>query len=83
MMFSEDESEVVLLDFQLMGLCHPARDLWYFLSLATDADFRRAHLQQMLKDYFEVFSTYLKDADIDMTFNQVLHSLPWTKGLGC
>ena len=83
MMFSEDESEVVLLDFQLMGLCHPARDLWYFLSLATDADFRRAHLQQMLKDYFEVFSTYLKDADIDMTVNQVLHSLPWTKGLGC
>ena len=70
-MFSEDESEVVLLDYQLMGLFHPARDLWYFLSLATDADFRRAHLQDLLKDYFQVFNTYLKDADIDMTFDQV------------
>ena len=34
-MFSEDESEVVLLDYQLSAILHPAKDLWYFLSLAT------------------------------------------------
>ncbi len=34
-MFSEDDSEVVLLDYQLSALLHPAKDLWYFLSLAT------------------------------------------------
>ena len=72
MMFSEDESEVVLLDFQLMGLFHPAKDLWYFLSLATDADFRKAHLQDLLMDYFKVFNPYLKDAEIEMTFDQVI-----------
>jgi thiamine kinase-like enzyme len=36
MMFSEDESEVVLLDFQLMGLAHPARSQFHqHLVLAT------------------------------------------------
>jgi len=39
-MFTEDGRQTVLLDFQLMCLMHPARDLWYFLAVATDADFR-------------------------------------------
>ena len=34
-MFSEDESQVVLLDYQIMALAHPAKDIWYFLSVAS------------------------------------------------
>ena len=34
-MFSEDESQVVLLDYQVMSLAHPAKDIWYFLSVAS------------------------------------------------
>jgi aminoglycoside phosphotransferase (APT) family kinase protein len=50
MMFSEDESSVTLLDYQLMGLLHPAKDLWYFLAATTDAEFRRAHLQGLVRN---------------------------------
>ncbi len=55
MMFSEDESQVTLLDYQLMALLHPAKDLWYFLSVATDADFRRDHLGHLVKFIFWTF----------------------------
>ena len=48
MMFSDDESRVVLLDYQLMGILHPAKDLWYFLAATTDADFRNAHLSGLV-----------------------------------
>jgi hypothetical protein len=48
MMFSEDESEMKLVDFQLTGLWHPAKDLWHFLSTATDANFRRDHLGNLV-----------------------------------
>jgi len=39
-MFTEDGQQAVLLDFQAMTLLHPARNLWFFLAVGTDADFR-------------------------------------------
>jgi hypothetical protein len=38
--------------------------------VSTDADFRRAHFHDLLKDYFDVFERYLKDAGIEMTFEE-------------
>ena len=48
MMFSEDETQVMLLDYQIMVRLHPARDIWYFLSAASDAEFRTAHLRNLV-----------------------------------
>ena len=36
MMFSEADDHVTLIDFQMIGLSHPARDLWYLLATSTD-----------------------------------------------
>jgi aminoglycoside phosphotransferase (APT) family kinase protein len=35
-MFSETDDEVAFIDFQMMSLSHPARDIWYFLAVNTD-----------------------------------------------
>ena len=48
MLFSEDETKVTLLDFQLMTILHPARDIWYFLAGTSDAEFRRLHLTSLV-----------------------------------
>lgn len=53
MMFSEDETKVTLLDFQLMTILHPARDIWYFLAGTSDAEFRKAHLNDLVKIYIK------------------------------
>ena len=47
-MFSEDETQVMLLDYQIMVRLHPARDIWYFLAATTDAEFRKAHLDDLV-----------------------------------
>jgi thiamine kinase-like enzyme len=36
MMFEESEDSATLIDFQMISLAHPARDLWYLLSVNTD-----------------------------------------------
>ena len=33
------------LDFQMLTIGHPARDLWYFLQMSTDPGFRSKHLE--------------------------------------
>ena len=48
MMFSKDETQVTLLDYQIMVRLHPARDIWYFLAAITDAEFRKAHLDDLV-----------------------------------
>lgn len=70
MMFSQDETKVTFLDFQIMQILHPARDIWYFLAGATDGDFRREHLHDLLKDYFQVFQVYLVESGISLTFEE-------------
>ena len=70
MMFSKDETKVTFLDFQVLVLLHPARDIWYFLAGTSDAEFRKAHLSQLLLAYFKVFNDYLKEVNICMTFEE-------------
>ena len=70
MMFSQDETKVTFLDFQIMQILHPARDIWYFLAGATDGDFRREHLHDLLQDYFQVFQVYLVESGISLTFEE-------------
>jgi aminoglycoside phosphotransferase (APT) family kinase protein len=36
MMFEESEDSATLIDFQMITLGHPARDLWYLLAINTD-----------------------------------------------
>lgn len=70
MMFTQDETKVTFLDYQIMQILHPSRDIWYFLAGATDADFRREHLQGLLRDYFQVLQAYLVDLGISLTFEE-------------
>ncbi len=75
MMFSHDgatglPTSIKLIDFQMMGRGHPAADICYFLHINTDRDFRREHLQGLLRDYFDVFSGYLGSDMEDFSFDQ-------------
>lgn len=36
LLFSPDSEKVVFIDFQMIGPSHPARDLWYLLTVNTD-----------------------------------------------
>ena len=50
---------VKILDFQCMGLGHPATDIWSIVYSATDAEYRADHLEEDLQAYYDVMSTYL------------------------
>lgn len=58
-MFNEDDSEVVLIDYQMMSLLHPARDLWYFMAIGTDADFRQGNSEAELFIYDSLVEIFL------------------------
>ena len=53
-----------ILDYQGLTLGHPAMDIWTIVYSATDAEYRAEHLENDLKAYFEVFSTYM-DTTVD------------------
>ena len=59
---------VKLLDFQNIVMGHPARDLWYLLQIGTDVDFRRKHLETVFREYYIVFSSYLKAGGLKAEF---------------
>ena len=40
-------------------ISQPIGDICYFLYINTDKDFRRSHMNDCLKWYFDVFSSYL------------------------
>ena len=47
-----------------MGLIgQPIGDICYFLYVNTDKEFRRRHLDECLKWYFDVFGSYLTTID--------------------
>ena len=48
---------------------HPARDLWYFLQMATDTAFRSRHLETVLEEYYAVFSSYLETSGVRVEFS--------------
>ena len=60
---------VKLLDFQLLAIGHPARDLWYFLQMGTDPGFRSKHLETVLEQYYAVFSSYLEASGVRVEFS--------------
>ncbi len=71
MMFAHDNegnpTDIKLIDFQMMGRGHPALDICYLLHINTDSEFRSKHLETVLREYYQVFSTYL-DKDLNMNF---------------
>ena len=50
---------VKILDYQGLTLGHPAMDIWTIVYSATDPEYRAEHLDNDLRAYYEVFSTYM------------------------
>lgn len=75
MMFLEDDqgrpTGLKFLDFQMAAIGHPMIDIYYFMYICTDREFRSKHLQECLEEYFNVFQPYLKHS-VDMTFQEFL-----------
>ena len=75
MLFSSADPEdsnltVTLLDFQLLCLSHPAKDIWYLLYINVDKEFRDAHLQTVLKEYHQELSKYLLQEKVSITYEE-------------
>ena len=70
MMFNADKSRVTFIDFQQVQPSHPARDIWYFIYSCTDSAWRKQHVQECLTVYFDIFSKYLSDNGITMSFDE-------------
>lgn len=64
MLFKHDDrnepTEVLLLDFQLVGLSHPGNDLVYFLITSTTTEFRKEHFEAILSFYHETLHKELE-----------------------
>lgn len=76
LMFQEDPATgrplaVKFLDFQMSCLAHPAIDILYFLYICTDLPFRKAHLTDCLREYFDVLQGYLRPT-LEMEFEEFL-----------
>ena len=54
-----DPKEVKILDYQTISLGHPATDIWRLVYTATDSNFRKNHLENCLKSYFSILSSYM------------------------
>ena len=55
---------------QNIAIGHPGKDFWYYLYVTTDSSWRKDHLEECFKVYFEVFNVYLKQAEIDIDFEE-------------
>merc|ERR1712142_9999 len=80
MLFSSPDQDdpnltVTILDFQLMSIAHPARDIWYLLYGNTDKEFRDKHLREILEEYFKVFSPYLHLEKVNISFDEFLKDI--------
>jgi len=64
-LFSYDEegkvAETVLVDFQLLSFGHPAYDVIYVMYLSLDLEFRDAHMDTCLKQYWDILNSYITD----------------------
>ena len=80
MLFSSADPEdtnltVTMLDFQLLSLAHPAKDIWYLLYCNTDREFREKHLQSVLQEYFQVLSGYLQKEGVKISFEDFVKDI--------
>ena len=57
---------VKILDYQGISLGHPALDIWPMVYSATDAEYRKEHMDVDLQAYYAVLSTYM-DVKVDYT----------------
>ncbi len=71
---------VKLLDLACFSLNHPAVDLWWFLYMSTDRKFRSKHLDQLLSEYFGVFSSYLGSGQDGLKFEDFKRELDDIRG---
>ena len=68
---NEDETEITFLDYQVFNYSHPGRDFWYYLYNQTDVEWRKNHLEECYKTYFETMEKYLPNTDWpQMTFEE-------------
>ena len=58
------------IDFQTLSIGHPSKDFWYFLYCSTDSKWRKEHLEECFETYFNTFQTYLKQARIEVTYEE-------------
>jgi aminoglycoside/choline kinase family phosphotransferase len=54
---------VKVIDHQTGVITHPVWDLMYFLFIHTDREYRRDHMEELIKEYFVTFSKYLPEGD--------------------
>ena len=57
--FTGTPKRVKILDFQALTLGHPAFDIWSIVYAATDGKYRADHLEEDLRAYYTIFSTYM------------------------
>jgi len=65
-LFSYDEegkvAETVLVDFQCLSFGHPAFDVIYVMYLSLDLEFRDAHMDTCLKQYWDILNSYITNS---------------------
>jgi hypothetical protein len=61
--------KIKFLDFGNVCVAHPAYDIVYFLYMNTDREFRKENLESILREYFEVFQSYLGACSEDVGFD--------------
>ncbi len=70
LLFSEDNLKACMVDFQMLSIGHPARDIWYFFYICSDSTWRKEHLGQALESYFNTFRIYLDLGGLKMSFEE-------------
>ena len=63
---------VKVLDYQTITLGHPALDIWAMVYSATDAEYRKDHLEADLQAYYAVLSSYMDVKEEYSVFRQEL-----------
>lgn len=78
MLFQHDDksqpTDVLLLDFQLVGIAHPGNDLVYFLVTSTTPEVRKDHLEDILSLYHKTLHEELEKVShlgIDYTLEDI------------
>lgn len=73
--------DLIIIDYQLINVGHPCYDLVYFLYLNTDLAFRDAHLQDILRLYYDTFANYFDD-NLKYTYEQFMKDYNWYRAIG-
>jgi hypothetical protein len=71
-----------MIDFQMMSPGHPAKDIWYFLYSCTDSNWRKEHLDECLRVYFDEYNPYLTKAGINMEYEAFYKEVHIRRGIG-